>query len=861
MKNLKYTFLLVFVILSCTRFEDPTIGLSNKVELTTSKVTVISSDTALFEGNILKDGNDGITERGFAYHTAAKPKVTNKTTKSGLGIGFFSAKATDLLPNTQYFVAAYAINKSGSVYGTDLSFNTPKSAPRLSPTVIASFTPYSAVITSSITLDGGSPITERGICWSTTAGAKITNNKVVSGSTTNAYDTPIANLNPGSTYYVRSYALNAVGVGYGQEITLKTLDIKLPSTDPNCLPATAITYTEATVNANITNTGLSTKLETGIILSTSSIAADLTYNNAKSQTVKSTLTTSGKISMTFSSLTVGTKYYYVSYAKNEAGTSYSPICSFSTLDYSAPTVDQTCVAASSVGVDVATISGNVTADGGIPTLEKGFIFNTANVNLSYKNSGSQTIISTSTVKGSYSFVISSLKPKTKYYYVAYSKNTKGTTYGPVCDFTTNDYAAPTVNVACITPTDITKTSAKIYGEVTNEGGDVNLEKGFVYGTSSTLTYTKGGTNTLVSSGIGKGAFSFVISNLSTGTTYFYKTYAINTTGNLVYGPLCQFTTVGPDVPVVGATCVTPSAINFTDATLIGNLDSWGTDNYSNSRERGAIWSTSLANISAATPTGTKNTSTWGGSGLGQFQVYMPTLTAGTTYYYRIYAKSSAGTAYGPVCSLVTDSYTLPTFSQTCTSASSILGSSALVSATVTNDGGSVTASGFLYSTSSSSSTLVVTNTNTSMVSASINSNRLAATLTGLNRNTLYYYRAYITGPSGTGYGPICSFTTTNAVVVPTVVTSPATNVVIGSANINGSISSDGGGTITAKGFEWSTGNSFNYNSPAVGYSTTTGTTFSRTLTTPSRQFIVYYRAFATNSAGTGYGIVREFTFP
>ena len=133
------------------------------------------------------------------------------------------------------------------------------------------------------------------------------------------------------------------------------------------------------MNSNITGDGLSAKLETGIILSTSSNPIDLTYNNAKAQTVKSTLTTSGKITMVFNSLTVGTKYYYVSYAKNEAGTSYSPVCSFTTLENTAPTLDQTCVAASSVGVDVATITGNVLSDGGISTLEKGFIFNSAMV--------------------------------------------------------------------------------------------------------------------------------------------------------------------------------------------------------------------------------------------------------------------------------------------------------------------------------------------------------------------------------------------------------------------------------------------------------------------------------------------------
>lgn len=964
MKNLKYIYLLVFAILSCTRFEDPTIGLSNKVELTTIKVTVISSDTALFEGNILKDGNEGISERGFAYHTAAKPKITNKTVKTGLGIGVFSGRATDLLPNTQYFVAAYAINKSGSVYGADLSFNTPKSAPRLSTAIIASFTPYSAVISSSITLDGGSPVTERGVCYSTSPNARIQNNKVVSPSTTNAYDTTIPNLNPGATYYVRSYAINAVGVGYGQEVTLKTADIKLPTVDPTCLPATAITYSDATVSANITNDGLSNKLETGIIFSTSSNITDLTFNNANSQTVKSTLTTAGKITMVLSNLKVGTKYFYVSYAKNEAGISYGSVCTFTTVDFTGPTLAQNCIAASNIGVNVATITGDVVNDGGITTVEKGFIFNTTNANLDYRNSGSLTFKSSETIKGIYSYVVTDLKPKTKYFYRAYAINTKGISYGPICDFTTIDYTAPKVNVSCIDPTDITTTSAKIYGDITDDGGDVNLEKGFVYGTSSTLTYTKGSNNTLVSSGKGKGAFSFVISNLAFGTTYFYKTYAINATGNLVYGPLCQFTTLA-DRPIIGANCITPSSINFTDATLLGNLVSWGSDNSSNSRERGAIWSTSLSNISATTPIGTSTISTWGGSGLDQFQVYLPSLSSGTTYYYRIYAKTIFGTSYGQVCTFNTRAAVLPTLSQTCTSATNLQSTSARVSANVLNDGGSVSASGFLYSTSSSTSNLVVTNTNTPRISVAISSNILSVNLTGLTGGTTYYYRAYITGPGGTGYGPVCSFTTntppiptlsqtctsvtnlqstsarvtadvindqgsvsasgflystssstsnlvvtnTNTlrasasissnsmsvnltgltggttyfyrayitgpggtgygpvcsfttsipVVIPTVVTSPVTNLVIGSARLNGSISNNGGGTITEIGFEWSSSASFT--SPSRGSVTPITTVFSANLTTTNRGVLMYFRAYAKNSAGTGYGSIRSFTFP
>jgi hypothetical protein len=136
---------------------------------------------------------------------------------------------------------------------------------------------------------------------------------------------------------------------------------------------------------------------------------------------------------------------------------------------------------------------------------------------------------------------------------------------------------------------------------------------------------------------------------------------------------------------------------------------------------------------------------------------------------------------------------------------------------------------------------------------------MSVNLTGLTGGTTYFYRAYITGPGGTGYGPVCSFTTSIPVVIPTVVTSPVTNLVIGSARLNGSISNNGGGTITEIGFEWSSSASFT--SPSRGSVTPITTVFSANLTTTNRGVLMYFRAYAKNSAGTGYGSIRSFTFP
>ena len=740
-----------------------------------------------------------------------------------------------------------------------MSFSTPKSAPRLSPTIIASFTPYSAVVTSNIILDGGNPITERGVCWSTKQNPKIKDNKIINNSSSNSFETIIPKLNPSSTYYVRSYAINSIGESYGQEIMLKTLDIKLPIPDPNCTAPASISYDFASLNINIVNDGLSNNLETGIIFSTSSNVIDLTYNNLSSQTLKSTLTTLGKILIVLNNLKVNTKYNYVTYAKNEAGISYGPVCSFTTLDYTAPVISQNCISTSNIGTNVATITGDVLSDGGITKIEKGFVFGINNQNLTYQNANSQTVISTETVKGQYSFVLTKLKAKTKYYYKAFSKNTKGISYGSQCEFTTNDYGAPKVNSGCLNETDITRATAKIYGNVSDDGGDVNLEKGFVYGTSTSLNY---GVNTLKSSEKGIGAFNYFITNLSPGTRYYYKSYAINETGKLVYGPLCDFTTNLYDMPVVNSDCLSPTT-DFTSATVRGNLISWGgADFIYSSIEKGVIWSINSSDISANNPTGTR---IMAGFGSGDFSVSIPNLNNGTIYYYRVYAKNSAGVTIGPVCSFVTKKYSIPEFNQTCIDANVQIKNVGLNASLKSNDP-VILSYGFLFSQSQSPSILDINNKNTSRIAGRLSSSTLSANLLEINTEIFdypfyktFYYRAYMTNSAGTGYGPICSFST-----LPIVETKKVSNLLSSSVTLNGSIINNGGYAISGYGFSWSTSSDFSTGFLSSYVSSNNLPFFSLKLNIPLNipaKSKIYYRVFATNFSGSSIGNVESFISP
>ncbi len=87
----------------------------------------ITANTAILGGNVTSTGNDGyITARGICWNSEGNPTLQNCMgfTNNGRKIGKFSEKVAGFTPNGSYYVAAYATNQKGTVYGEVKKFDT-----------------------------------------------------------------------------------------------------------------------------------------------------------------------------------------------------------------------------------------------------------------------------------------------------------------------------------------------------------------------------------------------------------------------------------------------------------------------------------------------------------------------------------------------------------------------------------------------------------------------------------------------------------------------------------------------------------------------------------------------------------------
>ncbi len=185
----------------------------------------ISASGAISGGTITSDGGSAITAKGICYNTAPNPTLANFKLTAGSGTNSFSANITGLVANTTYYIRAYATNTAGTAYGNEVVFTTLPEAtvPVITTTAISAITATTATSGGSIINNGGAAVTARGVCWSTSSNPTIAGNKTVNGSGNGGFSSNLTGLTPNTLYYVRAYATNSAGTGYGNELSFTSL--------------------------------------------------------------------------------------------------------------------------------------------------------------------------------------------------------------------------------------------------------------------------------------------------------------------------------------------------------------------------------------------------------------------------------------------------------------------------------------------------------------------------------------------------------------------------------------------------------------------------------------------------------------
>ena len=268
----------------------------------------------------------------------------------------------------------------------------------IKPTVttksVSNITATTASCGGNVTADGGSAVTARGVCWSTSKNPTISGNHTTNGTGTGSFTSSITGLTPNTTYYVRAYATNSAGTSYG---TQKTFTTSCDVVDVNIAGNTTIIYGGATT---LTASGANS-----YSWSTGSSDASITVSPAA--------TTTYTVTGTISNGCTGTASVTV------------------TVNYLVPSVTTSNV--TNVATTTATCGGDVTADGGAAVTARGVCWSTSHyptISDSHTTNGSGM--------GTFTSTLTELESGVTYYVRAYATNSAGTDYGQEVSFKTED---------------------------------------------------------------------------------------------------------------------------------------------------------------------------------------------------------------------------------------------------------------------------------------------------------------------------------------------------------------------------------------------------------------------------------------
>lgn len=306
---------IMICFVACKKSTPPTVKIydnSISVSYTSANVT----------GEVTDEGSSPVTDRGFIY--GKQGETRQDTMYCGNGGGEFPTRLTGLEPNTTYNCTAFARNDAGMACSGKATFTTLPMAQSDLTTMEPTNIGHTHVTCGGyVNSDGGSEVTERGVCWATTQNPTTNDSHLSNGSGTGEFSVEITGLTANTSYHVRAYAVNEKGTAYGDDVTFKTQDYSAPIV--TTMEVTGITTTTAMCGGEVTSNGGATITARGVCYSTN---GSPTIND--SHTVDGTGT--GSFTSSITGLSSNKTYYVRAYATNIKGTSYGEQITFKTKE-------------------------------------------------------------------------------------------------------------------------------------------------------------------------------------------------------------------------------------------------------------------------------------------------------------------------------------------------------------------------------------------------------------------------------------------------------------------------------------------------------------------------------------------------
>ena len=674
-----------------------------------SKRTELKLETDIWSGV-------NVSEAGLCYGESQTLSVENDhSVGSFADDGSICVTINGFADGKQYYLRPYVKDGEYLAYGDAVEFVIP-AIPEVLTYDAAEVTFEGAVLSGKVVK--GADISERGfmLVEGTGTASDMTDKKVVEG-TIGEYSLELSDLLPNQKYSYCAYVVNPSGTYYGDVKSFTTAVTKPSVSSP---VASSITSTSATLLAAVRSHGGETVSEVGFYYST-----DPSVDTEISSKVSS-LYSQDTFSIEIADLTVNTKYYVKSYAKNSEGIACSTVESFTT-SVSSPSVKT--VGSSDVTSTSATLSGIVMSDNGAEITERGFVW--------LQGGGTPTTesyrLKVDGKTGEFSGVLDELDPGEKYSFRAYAINSTGTSYGEIMNFST---VAGSPVLSAVEVSNIKETSATFSSTVTDHGGATVSEVGFYYSKTESFDVSSAEKVSKVYSTDG---FTLSAGNLEVGTVYYVRAFAKNSAGEGL-NDIVSFKTISsaPSVITLGS-----SKLTATSAELSGEVTD---DNGETITVRGFVWMKGTG-----TPTTSGNKLQVIGT-TGEFSATLEDLEPNQTYSFRAYAINSEGTSYGATMrfNIKVD---LPTV--TTAEVTNISDDSAVCGGTITSDGGGeILSKGVVWSLNQNPTIDLTTKTDEGGGVGSFTSS-----LTGLLSGMTYYIRAYVTNAVGTAYGDQQEFNT------------------------------------------------------------------------------------------------------